>query len=224
MSTNNRILPLFISVILFGCNPSYPSLDLVSEPQTTLVNSFPEYDSSFQNYTLDSLFAFLDEPEDTTFMIVEDLMDEFAPELTEDTEDSYWSKGRSAEIAGVESTDTTNLAVKVNLSTLDTLTQVLGVSDITFVWKGDTCSTIYFDLFLDNYDHSVDILEIKPQFLHTTLQLFQHGEPTEALITGDTYLKSVLYEVGLEEYVRYFKFRTETLKTIEENESAKPNN
>lgn len=188
---------------LFGCsNPSYPAIDLVSEQE----NSFPEYDSTNQAYNLDSLFDYLNESEgedvqeDTSFVEIED--------------DGYWDNTDEEPDEVVEGVVVTQKnfipSVKAETLQLDTLNQVLGVSDLILVWKGDTCTTNYMEDFLQMYDASTDIANIKPHFLAKTLQHLLMGDATDAVQVGDLYLKEVMYGVGLDEYVRFYNFKKQT--------------
>jgi hypothetical protein len=206
-----KITTVFCIILmsLVGCtDTTYPAVNLVDQNKP----SYPEYDSTGQVFNLDSL---LDHLEDQSSDLHEGFPDAFPEEVPsfvemepiEDDGVDYWG-GKT--VTNTEVRGVTLTPVKDTIAVLDTLNQILGVTELSFVWKGDTCTTNSMNAFLATYDieEGLYYADIKPVFLKTVMQHFLMASPTEAVIAGDLYLKSVMLGVGLDEYVRFNKWFT----------------
>jgi hypothetical protein len=128
-------------------------------------------------------------------------------EYFDETED-YWNGLTEGEIIPLE--DTT-LSKSVPFSVTDTLNTVLGVTDVLFVWQGDTCTTDLLDTFFAVlYNNDTYCLQDTPQNLKgktvaLMVTFMLAGQPTEGVNAANDFISEILQGTGLSEYVAFSK-------------------
>lgn len=105
---------------------------------------------------------------------------------------------------------TLNLEVdSVQTPSVDTLNQILGVTDLIFVWQGDTCTTNKLTNFLAIYwDNDTYCLqdtpdEIKGHLVGIMVTNMLTGHLTQGVNEANSYLSTLLMGTGLTEYIIY---------------------
>lgn len=92
------------------------------------------------------------------------------------------------------------------LPVVDSLNQVLGISDLIFVWEGDTTTTAHLGNFLRVFEGNCLTENVEVVKSHIVFLMFTgltRGDPTGGASRANDYLNSVLPCGGLSEYLSY---------------------